>query len=314
MPQQNIPIGLYAQLFSEYVPTVPEPPPPPSSAQFASGFEPNTYYGSRAIRGVDQSTGYDWDQLRAGSLTDLEWIQQSTIYYQPNDSNPLYPIAMVADPAGGSNTVLRLRNAQTDGSLARSQYALWQFTGWGDTGHPNAYDQHYFTTKMYIPSALQNSYSFSQRCEWYMIWESHAWTDEPNRHAIWIEKRSNSDVWYMRMSQERPEGTAVWESTERMYDTSSPSVPDYNFRINFDEWFTWEVFFKYREDTSGRFWSRITDSEGTRVIGDYNGRTRHGTALFDIEPFKMYHHADFINSIGQTNQYYDNWEIRGAIP
>jgi hypothetical protein len=275
--------------------------------QFKSGFEPNTYWTGSGFGGIDYSAPSginNWSNLTSY----LDWLRTGMYYGQGGD------FSLVSDPVNPGNTVLRLRTLTASGSLSRSQWAMWQTSGWDHKGGVNRYEQQFFRQRMFIPIEVGDMYSTSESAAWFMIWESHAWPEnvvdgvrygENTRHGIYIDKASGEDFWHFQVVQERPEGyrNLEWENV----DHQDVAVP-------FGEWFTFEVFFKYHE-TAGEFFVAIaTEDRGRQVVAEYKGQTKYDRILFDVEPFKQYHDVEYIHRLGSVSLYYDDFEIWNDYP
>ncbi|MBW2529478.1 MAG: hypothetical protein JRI23_35200, partial [Deltaproteobacteria bacterium] len=282
--------------------------------QFRSGFEPDTAWQPHRIHGIDQSAPSgvgDWDALP----TYLGWMWNQMAFFEPQGG--ANSISIVPDPLDGTNSVLHLHNVEkmTSGSSerSRSQLSLWQAESWSDVGGTNLFDQQFYRFKMLLPVELESSYAFAERAQWYMIWESHAWDDDPGRHGIYVCKRADSSQWYFHVVQQNPEGvTTTWENTtSQWYD---PVLPDSDFGVPFGQWMTVEIFFKYHP-TDGAFFVAVTPSGGSRrVMADFHGQTQFGNKVFNQTMFKMYHHGAFIDRMGATHQYYDDFEVWTDFP
>jgi hypothetical protein len=158
---------------------------------------------------------------------------------------------------------------------------------------------------MYIPKEIETLYSYSESAKWYMIWESHSWVSEDTRHGIYIRKDTNSNHWYFEVVQQRPEGAAntLWENVDKQ-----------DIAVPFGEWFTFDVFFKYHE-TDGEFYVAITrEGKPRQVVAHFKGRTKFDQKLHDQMVFKLYHHRDYLDKLGETSHYYDDFEIWSDYP
>jgi hypothetical protein len=288
--------------------------------QFKSGFEDNTRIGGsgglagRKIEGIDNSSPDDinsWDKLFSGDY--LPWVVQAYGYLQGG------ALKIAQDPTDPNNKVLHLHNTELDVEeqrLSRSQWTMMQAQWWVDDGTPNQFDKQFYRYRMFIPDNIPSTYTYGDWSRWYMIWESHSWPEETvgekTRYGVYIKKDTNSDHWYFRAIQQRPEGCsdpgqgpceAYWENTDNQ-----------NIAVPFGKWFTFEVFFKYHE-SDGEFYVAITeDGKPRQVVAHYEGQTKFDQKLHDQMVFKMYHHRDYLDKLGETSQYYDDFEIWSDYP
>jgi hypothetical protein len=288
--------------------------------QFKSGFEGTTHITGEIsttsskenwIEGVDGSLG-DWNSLKNGTNPNLNWVKYSYGWFQGGH------MEIVQDPTGADNHVLRLRNTNIISGLSRAQWQLNQVKDyWNDDGQSNKFTQQFYRYRMYIPGDITTVPSYSSWSSWYMIWESHTWPQfsggEKTRFGIYLQKNPNSSLWYFRVVQTRPEGCDDYEkpvTCDVYWDNKSHQ----NIPVPFDQWFTFEVFFKYSE-TDGEWYVAITkDGEQRQEIAHFLGRTKYDDKLHDQMIMKMYHSSAYLNAIGETNQYYDDLEIWGDYP
>jgi hypothetical protein len=267
--------------------------------QFQSGFENDVRIDGKWIRGIDFSTPEgmnNWDSLSSY----LPWVVDAYTYFQGGSQE------IIQDPKDPDNMVLHFHNISAEGNVSRTQWELFQVIRWTDPGGPNLFDKQFYRYRLLIPPDIQNVIGYEERAPWYMIWEAHAWESEDTRHGLYITKQRNSDHWYFQAVQERPEGykNVLWENTENQ----EVAVP-------FDEWFTFEVFFKYHE-TEGEFHVAITTEEnGRQTVSDFIGTTKFDTKLKDQMMFKMYHSSQYFDLLpGGVHHYYDDFEIWSDYP
>ncbi len=287
---------------------------------FMSGFEGTTHITGDAsitsakdnwIEGVDGSLG-NWSSLKTGNYSSLDWVKQAYGWFQGGR------MEIVQDPTGANNKVLRLRNTNVVGGVSRSQWHLNQAVFWRDDGTPNKFDQQFYRYRMYIPSNITTVPSFSSWSPWYMIWESHTWPEfsggETARHGIFLQKNPNSSVWYFKARQTSPDNCDTFEGSTSSCVVYWDNKEHQNIPVPFDQWFTMEIFFKYSE-TDGEWYVAITkEGQPRQEIAHLEGRTKYGAKLHDQTVFKMYHSSEYTNVLGETSQYYDDFEIWNDYP
>lgn len=288
--------------------------------QFSSGFEGTTHITGTVstttsqdgwIEGNDGLLG-NWSALKIGNYSNLSWVHQAYGWFQGGR------MEIVADSTDAANHVLRLRNTNAIGSASRSQWELNQVVFWNDDGLLNQFMQQFYRYRMYIPSDITRTVSYSNHAPWYMIWESHTWPQfaggELTRHGIYLQKNGNSNVWYMNVIQERPEGCHYYEGPGPDCVAYWDNQENHNISVPFDQWFTFEVFFKY-SSTDGEFYVSITrDGQPRQVIAHYLGQTQWDNKLHDQMIIKMYHDSAYLSTLSQTVQYYDDLEIWSDYP
>ncbi|MFC1647146.1 hypothetical protein ACFL1A_02550 [Patescibacteria group bacterium] len=297
--------------------------------QFKSGFEGGTHITGEPsitsskdgwIEGIDSSVPTalgDWSKLKNNGDEYLDWLVQAAGWFQGGR------MEIVQDPAGFSNKVLRLHNTNVVGGVSRSSWELRQAVYWNNDGKPNRFDKQFYRFKIYIPSDITTVASYSRWSPWYMIWESHAWAEEyfsdgeKTRYAIYLRKRPNSNHWYFSVQKSRPTGCGGYngpldsDSCELYWDNQGVGqiIP-----VPFDQWFTFELFFKYSE-TGGEWYVAITrNGEQREVVAHFQGQTKYDQKLHDQMMFKMYHNQIYTQELGETNQYYDDFEIWSDYP
>lgn len=299
------------------------PTPSDGVLQFKSGFEGTTRITGEIstvsgkdgwIEGIDGSLG-DWSSLKVGNYSNLDWVVQAIGWFQGGR------MEIVLDPTGLKNRVLRFRNTAVVSGVSRSQWQLNQVNYWTIDGVPNRFKQQFYRYRMYIPSDITKIISYGSRAPWYVIWESHSWNEywsegEQTRYAVYLQKRENSNLWYLNVQQSNPENctdpygishTACKVFWDNRGVGQSIAVP-------FDEWFTLDVFFKYSE-TDGEWYVAITrDGQKRQEIAHYVGRTKYGEKLHDQMIMKMYANAAYQKALGEYSQYYDDLEIWSDYP
>jgi hypothetical protein len=286
--------------------------------QFKSGFEGSTHITGNTnttggvdnwIEGVDGPLG-DWSSLKNGTNSTLAWNKYAYAYLNGGH------MAIVPDPTNPNNHVLRFMN---DGGGNRSQWQLTQVKDyWTDDGRPNQFTQQFYRYRMYIPSDIKKVPSYNSHAPWYMIWESHTWPQfsggEKTRHGIYLQKNQNSNLWYFNAIQERPEGCHYYEGPGPSCVVYWDNHEHQNIPVPFDQWFTFEVFFRYSE-TDGEWYVAITrDRQPRQEIAHFVGRTKFDEKLHDQMIMKMYHDTGYISVLGETRQYYDDLEIWSDYP
>ena len=287
--------------------------------KFKSGFEGTTHITGEIsttsskngwIEGLDGPLG-DWSSLKGGNYNNLDWVVSAAGWFQGGR------LEIAQDPTGADNQVLRLRN--THGG--RSQWELRQAIFWADDGTPNKFDQQFYTYRMYIPSDITTVPAFNKWSEWYMIWESHQWADFPEgdkiRHGIYLRKRPDSNHWYFSVQQSMPAGCNGYDGPP--YDGACEIYWDnkgagQEIAVPFDQWFTFDVFFKYHE-TDGEWFVAVTrEGQERETVAHFTGKTKNNEKLHDQTLFKMYANGVYLDALGEYSQYYDDLEIWSDYP
>jgi hypothetical protein len=274
-----------------------------SVLQFQSGFEPNTCVLDDKIKGIDHSGpsgSNSWDNLSDY----LPWVLTGDGYFEGGS------MEISTDPFNPANHVLHLHTFETVEGHARSQWSLEQVHNWHVEGGPNLFEQQFYRFRILIPDRIATLYSYDEKSRWYMIWESHTWEFENTRHGIYIGKAAYSNEWHFLCVQRYPGSTGEILYENEIYQ---------DVVVPMDEWFTFEIFFKYHK-TDGEFYASIKRVEQPKqTIADFKGRTKFGTKLHDQMMFKLYHDKDYIirtSALGLDgiHQYYDDFEIWSHYP
>lgn len=301
---------------------------PAAELLFSSGFESAITltklpkgFAYWNLTGTDVGTGDDWTTT-INAIPETRIAVDGGLYGNYDSTWITHSLAeLVADPKDAENQVMHFTLPD----------APWNVRGWYDSARLSAammynlsgddvFKEGYIKYRMYLDAGFSELEDLATAIDWLVITEifEHAYENcQRFRCNLNIHKDAGvgESLYWELTAQDYSScntmGAGVWTETN-----TSVSIP-------VETWFTFEMYFKKGNASTGRVWVAITPDGGSQqVLFDVTNHTQNsGTSSFytgDWAVFKLYIDGAIVHSMADNKtplgSYYDDFEYWDDIP